>query len=91
MVVRPAGVEPTTLGFGRLKANGRFYSYQCLTSVRHTLKQSKTATGTASKLESGTVLTTVPTALYRKSVSTLCTRAMLLCLFKITQSGVTSL
>ena len=82
-MVRPTGVEPVTLGFGKLESYGHTSNYQYLTSVRHTLKQSQAATKTPEKRESGTFFTTVSTVLHRKSVTTHCTRTSLLCQFNI--------
>jgi hypothetical protein len=59
-MVRPERFERPTPWFVGLKTNGHTFINQCLTSVRHTQKQFQTATGTPSKRESDTVLTTAP-------------------------------
>lgn len=78
--VRLERFERPTSWFVGVSITKRIIIYQCLTSVRHTQKQSETATGTSSKRQSDTVFTTVlPTVLHRKSVTMPCTRALLLC------------
>jgi hypothetical protein len=57
--VRPERFERPTPWFVGVSITKRIVIYQCLASVRHTQEQSKPATGTPSKHESGTVLTTV--------------------------------
>jgi len=57
-MVRPERFERPTPWFVGGYIYNRIFNYQCLTSVRHTQEQSKTATGTPSEFERGTVLTT---------------------------------
>jgi len=56
--VRPKRFELLTPWFVGSKSHASAFIYQYLTSVRYTQKQSKAATGTPLKLQSGTVLTT---------------------------------
>jgi len=44
-MVRPKGFEPLTPWFAEWFKKWRIFTYQYLTSVRHTQKQPKTATG----------------------------------------------
>lgn len=75
----------------RVSTKTSSHIYQYITSIRHTLKQSKSATETPAKCVSGTVFTTANTVLRCKSVSSHHTRASLLCLSNIPQSGIASL